>query len=154
MTEEQQKWFNCLVSKKWCVSRSTDKDSQAGKLIAMVSAKKPAFFHRQVSRITLQVACAGEKPVIMLMSGREIPGGDINLNYQVSPSGKKGKLAAKQTGQGHFFEIRDQSFLDDLRVGQTLRMDLAFPSEPKVSTVEFSLVDTKTALQALKCLSD
>jgi len=151
MTDEQQEWFYCLVSKNWCVSRSTDKKTGEGKAVAMISANRPAYFHGHISRVTLQVACSEGKPVTMLMTGREISSGDITLHYRISPSGKTGILSAKQTEAGYFFEIKNESFLGDLRDGTKVSVELSFPSEAKPSAVEFDLTGTDAALKRLNC---
>lgn len=151
MTDEQQAWFNCLIAKSWCVSRSTDKTTQDGKLVAMISANGPAYYHGRVTRMTLQVACSDGKPVTMLMSGREIGPGDLALEYQVSPSGKMAKLVAKQVSAGYFFEIQDPTFLADLRAATKLGVQLSFPTDSKPSLVEYNLGDTDAALKRLGC---
>jgi hypothetical protein len=151
MTDEQQEWFYCLVSKNWCVSRSADKNTGEAKAVAMVSANKPAYFYGHVSRVTLQVACSDGKPVTMLMTGREVSSGDITLQYRISPSGKTGILSAKRTGSGYFFEIKNETILGDLRDGTKVSVELSVPSEAKASAVEFDLTGTDAALKRLNC---
>ena len=151
MSDEQQAWFYCLVSKKWCVASSADKNTREEKLVAMVSANKPARVQGHVSRVTLQVACSDGKPVTMLMTGREIDSGDIALHYQVAPSGKAGGITAKPASAGHFFEIQNESFLKDLRDSSKATVELSFPSEPKPSTLEYDLTGMDAALKRLGC---
>ena len=151
MTDDQQAWFYCLVSKKWCVAGSADKNTHGEKLVAMVSANKPAHLHGHVSRVTIQIACSDGKPVTMLMTGREVDAGDIALRYRISPSGKVGAATASQASAGYFFEIKNASLLDDWRNGGKATVDLSFPSDPKPSTVEYDLTGMETALKRLSC---
>ncbi len=151
MTDEQQAWFYCLVSKKWCVASSADTSKREQKLVAMVSANKPAHLHGHVSRVTIQIACSEGKPVTMLMTGREVDTGDIALHYRVTPSGKTGSVTATQVSAGYFFEIKNESLLNDWRNGTKATVDLSFPSDPKPSTVEYDLTGMEGAVKRLGC---
>jgi hypothetical protein len=153
MSADEQAWFSCMISRRWCVVASTNSAPGNDRMIAMVSAKNPARVHGRVSRITLQIACSGEKPQVMLMTGLEIDAKELTLNYRIEPSGA-GSLVAKHASAGHFFELSDPDFLRQLKTANAASIDLVVPDDGDRggSRLDFDLRDGAAALKQLSCV--
>ena len=151
MSDEQQAWMSCSISRQWCVTKSVDKGTREERAVAMVSAKKPAYFHGQISRVTLQVACSHGKPTTVLMTGREINEPEVAVGYRVDPTGKSGKVSAEQVGARHFFELQNRSFFDDLKGAKKATIGLTLPSDGSSNTLEFDVSGGEAAIKRLNC---
>jgi hypothetical protein len=151
MTPDQQEWLNCFVSKQWCVAVSIDKDTQQPKATAMVSAKKPLSLPAGISRVTLQIACPGGKPVAFLATGRASSDSDLVLRYRVEPSGAAGALVGKHAGDGHFFEITDAVFINALKASTKLTFETELAEQKNEATLEFNVTGLDPALKKLNC---
>ena len=151
MTDEQQAWFNCVVSTEWCVANSIEKATQQKRAVAMVAAAKPLIISGRASRVTLQVACSKDQPITMLHTAREIAQNEISLHYRVEPSGRTGDLVGKNASAGHFFEFASQEFLKDLAGAEKAAFEANFSSQKEASVLEFNVSGTNTALKRLKC---
>ncbi len=151
MTPDQQEWLNCFVSKQWCVAVSMDKDTQQPKAIAMVSAKKPLSLPAGISRVTLQIACTGGKPIAFLATGRTSSDSDLMLRYRVEPSGAAGAFVGKHAGDGHFFEITDADFINALKASTKLTFETTLAEQKKEATLEFNVAGFSPALKKLDC---
>jgi hypothetical protein len=151
MSDEQQAWFLCLISKEWCVAPSVNQ-AGARKAVAMVAAKNPLRLHSGISRATLQIGCSDGNPVIMLHSGREISGPTISLHYTMQPSGRSGDVNATNVEAGHFFEFQRQEFLKDLEGATTAYIQVKLTTGES-GEVEFNVVGSEKTLEKLDCAS-
>jgi hypothetical protein len=152
MSNEQQEWFFCLISKDWCVARSVDEHTGEQKTVAMVAAARPLQLSSGTSRATLQIGCSEGLPVTMLHSGREISDHEITINYTLEPTGSSGQLSAKNVGAGHFFEFRSPAFLKDLEGATKAFIKVSFASGQS-NNLEFNVVGGAAVLTKLKCIS-
>jgi len=151
MSDQQQKWFECLISKKWCVARSIDQTTGEQKEQAMVAAMGPLQLRSGVSRATLQIGCSEGKPETMLHTGREIPDPAIVLEYRVEPTGRSGQLTANNVLAGHFFRFPDGTFLDDLKGATKVAFEVKLTNDGPSNALEFNLVGASSELRKLSC---
>jgi hypothetical protein len=153
MTNEQQEWFLCLVSKEWCVARSTDGATAKQKAVAMVAAKAPMQLRAGSSRATLQIACSEGKAVAMLHSGRELGDAVITLRYRLEPTGRSGEVTAKNVNAGHFFEFPSEMFLQDMKQATKAVVEVKLTNQDHSSRLEFDVAGGANALKKLSCAS-
>jgi hypothetical protein len=150
MTTAQQDWLTCFISKRWCVTTSTEDANREKKTIAMVSSQAPLRFHGSITRATIQVTCPDGAPTVMLATGRPISNRDIIIDYRIAPDNKTRKLIAKYASEGHFFEIDDKEFLQDLQHGTRAVLEVMTNSNEHPSA-EFNISGTASILERLKC---
>jgi hypothetical protein len=153
MTNEQQEWFLCLVSKEWCVARSTDGATGQQKAVAMVAAKAPMQLPSGSSRATLQIGCSEGKAVAMLHSGRELGDAAIALRYRLEPTGRSGQVTAKNVNAGHFFEFPSEAFLQDMKQATKAVVEVKLTNQDHSSRLEFDVAGAASMLKKLSCAS-
>jgi hypothetical protein len=151
MTDEQQEWFLCVISKEWCVAHSVDRTTGEQKAIAMVAALGPLQLRSGVSRATLQIGCSEGKPTTMLHTGREIPDAAIVLQYRVEPTGRSGQLTANNVSAGHFFRFPDDAFLHDLKGASKVTFEVKLPNEKPSNELQFNVGGASNTLGNLSC---
>jgi|tagenome__1003787_1003787.scaffolds.fasta_scaffold20863571_3 hypothetical protein len=153
MNNEQQEWFLCLVSKEWCVARSTDGATGQQKAVAMVAAKGPMQLPSGVSRATLQIGCSEGKAVTILHSGRELPDAVIALRYWLEPTGTSGEMMAKNINAGHFFEFPSEAFLQNMQHARKAVVEVKLANPDHSSRLEFDVAGAAKALKKLSCVA-
>jgi hypothetical protein len=150
LTAEQHQWIKCFTSERWCVAASTDKITRKSDPIAMVTAHKPFYFHRFLSRATLQLACENGRPILMLGTGRPISWSDLSLRYRIDPKGTIGTAIGKHAGSGSVFSIVG-SLVNDMEAGAKATVEVTLDSDHSVSSAEFDVRGMPTILKRLGC---